>query len=178
MGLQIESLITSNNHLGEGPIWDEQSQSLFWVDGTGNRVGKPSLWRMEYASQKISNWYLDKEIGAMTIRQNGNAILALSDGFYSFNFSDESLEPIVLINEDNPRVRLNDGKTDRRGRFIVGGMDDKEEQDICSLWSLNSDFSVTQLETNIICSNGPCWSPDNPIFYFADTFKLFFTANP
>ena len=29
MGLQIESLIPSNNHLGEGPIWDEQSQTLF-----------------------------------------------------------------------------------------------------------------------------------------------------
>ena len=94
MGLQIESLISSNNHLGEGPIWDEQSQTLFWVDGTGNRVGKPSIWRLEYASQKISSWYLDKEIGAMTIRQDGNAILALSDGFYSFDFSDESLESV------------------------------------------------------------------------------------
>ena len=28
----------------------------------------------------------------------------------------------------------------------------------------------------IICSNGPCWSPDDKIFYFADTFKQDFWA--
>jgi len=55
-------------------------------------------------------------------------------------------------------------------------MDDKEELDICSLWRLDPDLSVTRLDTNIICSNGPCWSPDDSIFYFADTFKETFSS--
>jgi len=152
---KIECLLSAENHLGEGPIWDEQSQALFWVDGTGNRVGNPSIWKMDYASQKVDKWYLEKDIGAMTIRENSNAVLALSDGFYFFDFLDGLLEPIALVDENNPRIRLNDGKTDRRGRFIVGGMDDKEELDICSLWRLDPDLSVTRLDTNIICSNGP-----------------------
>jgi sugar lactone lactonase YvrE len=50
-------------------------------------------------------------------------------------------------------------------------MDDKEELGLCGLWRLDPDFTVTQLERGIICSNGPCWSPDDRTFYFADTFQ-------
>ena len=173
---KIDCLVSAENHLGEGPIWDDQLQALFWVDGTGNRVGNPAIWKMDYASGKIDNWYLDKDIGAMAIRKNGQAVLALSDGFYFFNFDDGSLDLIEKVDSDNTRIRLNDGKTDRRGRFIAGGMDDKEELDICSLWQLDSDLTVKRLEENIICCNGPCWSPDDSVFYCADTFKDTFSA--
>jgi sugar lactone lactonase YvrE len=30
---------------------------------------------------------------------------------------------------------------------------------------------VTKVDQGIICSNGPCWSPDDATFYFADTFQ-------
>ena len=31
-------------------------------------------------------------------------------------------------------------------------------------------ISLHKLDDEIICSNGPCWSPDNKTFYFADTW--------
>ncbi len=49
-------------------------------------------------------------------------------------------------------------------------MDDKEELKMCGLWRLDPDLSVTKVDEGIICSNGPCWSPDDRRFYFADTF--------
>src|SRR5690606_13206697 len=58
-----------------------------------------------------------------------------------------------------------------RGRFFAGGMDDKEELGICGLWRLDPDLSVHQVDDGIICANGPCWSPDDRTFYFADTFQ-------
>lgn len=33
------------------------------------------------------------------------------------------------------------------------------------------DFSATQIDTGIICSNGPCFSPDDRTFYFTDTWS-------
>ncbi|MGO7580585.1 SMP-30/gluconolactonase/LRE family protein, partial [Rhizobium ruizarguesonis] len=33
------------------------------------------------------------------------------------------------------------------------------------------DFSVTKIDSGIICSNGPCFSPDYRTFYFADTWS-------
>jgi sugar lactone lactonase YvrE len=35
---------------------------------------------------------------------------------------------------------------------------------------------VTKIDDGIICSNGPCWSPDDKTFYFADTFQEEFWA--
>ena len=31
-------------------------------------------------------------------------------------------------------------------------------------------LTVTRVEEGIICTNGPCWSPDDKTFYVADTF--------
>ena len=66
--------------------------------------------------------------------------------------------------------RLNDGKVDRRGRFFAGSMDTMEEGPSGGLYRLDPDFSVTRIDSGIICSNGPCWSPDDRTFYFADTW--------
>jgi sugar lactone lactonase YvrE len=141
------------------------------LDCTGRRVGNPTLWRYNPRTGRTENWSLDFDVGAMALRENGGAVLAMADGFSFFDFKTGRLEQVCTIETDNPRVRLNDGKCDRRGRFFAGGMDDKEELKICSLWRLDSDLSLTAVDNGIICSNGPCWSPDDRIFYFADTFQ-------
>ncbi|MCZ7562620.1 MAG: SMP-30/gluconolactonase/LRE family protein [Burkholderiales bacterium] len=103
-------------------------------------------------------------------------MLALDDGYYTFDFGTGKIELIQRVDAEEPRTRLNDGKCDRRGRFLAGGMDDKEELAICGLWRLDPDMKVTLLDRGIICSNGPCWSPDDKTFYFADTFQQEFWA--
>ncbi len=171
MTIRIECLLDCANHLGEGPIWDVEEARLYWLDGTGRRVGNPSIWRMDVASGKVETWSLDRDVGAMALRRDGGAVLALDDGFYFFDFESGALELVRLVGEATPRARLNDGKCDRRGRFFAGGMDDKEEFKMCGLWRLDPDLNVTKVDEGIICSNGPCWSPDDRRFYFADTFQ-------
>ena len=51
------------------------------------------------------------------------------------------------------------------------GRDDKEELKICGLWRLDPDLRGTRVDDGNICTNGPCWSPDNRTFYLADTFQ-------
>jgi sugar lactone lactonase YvrE len=176
MSVKIECVLECNNHLGEGPVWDVDEGRLYWLDGTGQRVGNPAIWRLDPETGKVENWRLDKDIGALALRKGGGAVMALADGFYFFDFETGKLELITKIEDDNPRTRLNDGKCDRRGRFFAGGMDDKEELAICGLWRLDPDLSTTRVDEGIICSNGPCWSPDDKTFYFADTFQEAFWA--
>ncbi len=171
MTVKIECVLDCANHLGEGPIWDVEEGRLYWVDGTGRRVGKPSIWRMDPRSGKVENWSLDRDVGAMALRRGGGAVLALDDGFYFFDFASGRLDLIQLVEADQPRTRLNDGKVDRRGRFFAGGMDDKEELKICGFYRLDPDLTVTKVEEGIICTNGPCWSPDDRTFYLTDTFQ-------
>jgi L-arabinonolactonase len=171
MTIRIECVQQCENHLGEGPVWDVEEGCLYWVDGTGRRVGNPSLWRLDPRTGKTQNWSLDHDVGALALRQGGGAVLALADGFYFFDFVHDRPDLIHRLDTEPPRTRLNDGKCDRRGRFFAGGMDDKEELKICRLWRLDPDLQVTHVEDGIICSNGPCWSPDDKTFYLADTFQ-------
>ena len=176
MTVKIECLLECGNHLGEGPVWDVDEGRLYWVDGTGRRVGKPSIWRFNPRSGKVENWPLEHDVGALALRRSGGLVLALDDGFYFFDLDSKKLDLIKRIDADQPRSRLNDGKCDRRGRFFAGGMDDKEELKICGLWRLDPDLRVMKVEEGIICTNGPCWSPDNKTFYVADTFREEFWA--
>jgi sugar lactone lactonase YvrE len=169
-------VVECSNHLGESPIWDVEEGRLYWVDGTGRRVGNPALWRLDPRSGKVESWKLDRDVGAMALRRNGGAVLALDDGFYFYDYLGGKLDLITKVDAEQPRTRLNDGKCDRRGRFFAGGMDDKEELAICGLWRLDPDLKVTKVDGGIICSNGPCWSPDDRTFYFADTFQEEFWA--
>jgi L-arabinonolactonase len=171
MAYKIECVLECANYLGESPIWDVTEGRLYWVDGTGRRVNKPSIWRMDPKTQKVESWSLNRDIGAMVLRKSGGAILALDDGFYTYEFDSQKLDLIEKIDADQPRTRLNDGKVDRRGRFFAGGMDDKEELAICGLWRLDPDMKVSLAYRGIICTNGPCWSPDDKTFYLADTFQ-------
>jgi L-arabinonolactonase len=169
--IRIECVQQCENHLGEGPVWDVEEGRLYWVDGTGRRVGNPSIWRLDPRTGKTQNWSLDADVGALALRRDGGAVLALADGFYFFDFVHDRPDLIHRLDGEPPRTRLNDGKCDRRGRFFAGGMDDKEELKIGRLWRLDPDLQVTQVEDGIICSNGPCWSPDDKTFYLADTFQ-------
>ncbi|MGD9603793.1 MAG: SMP-30/gluconolactonase/LRE family protein [Gammaproteobacteria bacterium] len=171
MHYTIECVVADGNELGEGPVWDDRHGVLYWVDGTGRRVGKPSIWCLDPRTGTTRHWRLDHDVGALALREHGGAVLALDDGFYFFDFDSGKLECITRIDADEPRSRLNDGKCDRRGRFFAGGMDDREELGLCSLWRLDPDLTVTRVDQGIICSNGPCWSPDDRTFYFADTFQ-------
>jgi len=168
---KIECVLECGNHLGEGPVWDADEGCLYWLDGTGRRVGNPSIWRLDPRTGATRHWSLAHDVGALALRQRGGAVLALADGFYFFDFTTGELDLITKIEAEQPRSRLNDGKCDRRGRFFAGGMDDKEELKLCGLWRLDPDLSVTLVDDGIICSNGPCWSPDDKTFYFADTFQ-------
>ena len=170
MSIKIECLLECENHLGEGPVWDVEEGRLYWVDGTGRRVNKPAVWRMDPNTGKVENWHVNKDVGAIALRKDGGAVMALADGFYFFDFDSGQYELITEIESDQPRTRLNDGKCDRWGRFFAGGMDDNEELGVCGLWRLDPDLSVTKVDDGIICSNGPCWSPDDKTFYFADKF--------
>ena len=65
-------------------------------------------------------------------------------------------------------VRLNDGKVDRAGRFLAGGMnrnyvDDTDPKGV--LYRVDGDHSATALLDGFICFNGPCFSPDGATLY-------------
>lgn len=164
--LRIEVFSDTPDQLGEGPLWDVAEQRLYWIDSYG-----PAIYSCDAAGKDRKRWTVPAPIGSMALRAGGGAILALRDGFYTFDFATGEARLIAQTQAGELRPRLNDGKVDRQGRFIAGSMDFQEAEPVGKLFRLDPDLTVHQLDAGIICSNGPCFSPDGRTLYFADSSK-------
>jgi L-arabinonolactonase len=163
--VKIARVDTQHCMVGEGPVWDVEEQALYFVDIVGRKVH-----RFDPASGATRSWNVPSVIGSMALRQAGGAIVALKDGIHALDLDSGALEPIALP-QQAPRVQFNDGKVDRRGRFVVGSGDSdlRDTQYVGTLYSLDSDRGLTALDHGIAIANGPCWSPDDATFYFSDS---------
>lgn len=164
--MKIDVLLDVKTTLGEGPLWDAAQERLYWIDSFDGRI-----FRSTVDGHELRAWDVPQKIGSMALRKDGEgAILSLERGFYVLDFKSGDIELIHDPEPDATANRINDGKVDRRGRFFAGSMDTMEEGPNGALYRLDPDFSVTKIQDGIICSNGPCFSPDDRTFYFADTW--------
>ncbi len=165
--MRIEVLIDLKTTLGEGPLWDVDQQRLYFIDSFDGRV-----FRCTAEGGEVRSWDLPAKVGSIAIRKDGQgAICSLATGFHALDFKTGDCDLITDPESDKPANRINDGKVDRRGRFVAGSMDTMEEGPNGALYRLDPDFSLRQLDRDIVVSNGPCWSPDDKTFYFADTWS-------
>lgn len=164
--MRIEVVIDVKTILGEGPLWDVDEQRLYFIDSFGCNV-----FRCTHDGREVRAWDVPSKIGSMALRKKGGAVVSLEDGFYSLDFDTGDVELIVDPEPGKDGNRINDGKVDKRGRFVAGSMDKVEDGPNGALYRLDPDLSLHTLDTGIIVSNGPCWSPDGSIFYFADSWS-------
>jgi L-arabinonolactonase len=163
--MRIEVLVDVKTILGEGPLWDVEEQRLYWIDSFGCNV-----FRATADGREIRAWDVPAKIGSMALRRQGGAVLSLASGFHFLDFETGETSLIVDPEPDKPNNRINDGKVDKKGRFVAGSMDTMEEGPNGALYRLDPDLTLHTIDTGIIVSNGPCWSPDGKTFYFADTW--------
>lgn len=166
MAENIEVLLDIKTTLGEGPVWDGESQRLHWVDSADGRI-----FRSTAQGEELRAWEVGEPIGSIAIEADNSYFLAaLQSGLYRIDMDSGAKELLVDPEPAEPQNRLNDGKVDRQGRFVFGSMDTREEEPSGKLYSYEANGRLSVLDTGIICSNGPCFSPDGSILYFSDTW--------
>jgi len=164
--MQITQLELPRCQVGEGPVWDVAEQALYYIDILGKQVR-----RWDPSSGDHRSWDVPDLIGSMALRQQGGAIVALPNGVHTLDFATGSVDRFATIEPTNSNIQLADGKVDRRGRFVFGTSHRQAKEALGGVYSLDTDGSITQLDRDIILGNGPCWSPDDRIFYHADSMR-------
>ena len=166
MSVAIDCFAPVNSVLGEGPVWDERTGTLYWVD-----IKAPALFATEVAARQTRRWPMPERIGAIGLREGNGLVGAFKSGFALIDLPAGTVRPIVDPEPDRPGNRFNDGKVDPRGRFWAGSMDDEEREPTGHLYRLDPDRSVERFEIGFICTNGIDWSGDGRTLYFTDTFE-------
>jgi sugar lactone lactonase YvrE len=160
----IESIRVGNT-LGEGVLWDAESQTLWWTDIHGRK-----LYRHDYRAHQTEAIATPERLCSFgLVRDSGNLIAAFESGL-AFYDPRSGATKWVARPESRTGVRFNDGRVDRQGRFWVGAMvEDESVDENASLYCLDGGGKLDIRETGIAISNGICWSPDGTRFYFADS---------
>lgn len=152
--------------VGEGAVWDEAEQALYYIDILEKRV-----FRWHPASGAHRSWDVPAMVGSMALRREGGAIVALPDGIHSLDFESGEVTPFALFDPPDPAIQLADGKVDRTGRFVFGTSHRQAKEPLGGLFSLGADGAIAQLDEQLILGNGPCFSPDNRTLYHADSMR-------
>lgn len=148
---------------GEGPIWDERSNRLLWVDIPAGVVHSldPASGRSEPAV------VVGRAVGAAAPRATGGYVLAVREGFAVHDGVE--LLPVAAPLADLSDLRMNDGRCDRAGRYWAGSMADVAGRGEGSLFRLDAAGACDPVVGGVGLSNGLDWSPDSSTLYYVDT---------
>lgn len=164
MLMEIEIIADDGNLCGEGPLWDEREEALYWTDITGRRLYR-YLWR-ERQREQLSEGF---QVGGFSRQEDGGFVVTNNDGIWLWRPGND---PLLLAKEaDGQECVMNDCAADPEGRVYSGSwhLDEKGHSAPSYLFRVDCDGTVHVADDGICFSNGLAFSPDCSTMYFADT---------
>lgn len=165
--MNAQLLVDGHHELGEGVLWCDRSQTVFWTDIHASR-----LWNHDPASGATRSWSMPERLCCFAFTADARRLLiGLASRLAFFDLDTGSISPICRIEDDLPTTRLNDGRCDRQGRFVFGTLNEDAGRDpIASFYRLNADLSLERLALpGIAISNSICFSLDGKLMYHCDS---------
>lgn len=164
---QAEHFLTVRNRLGEGALWNEDEQKLYWLD-----IKAKCFQRINPTTMIYQVFDVGAQIGVMAFRQSGGLVMATDQGFVFWDPRTRMSRIVANPLPDKAYMRFNDGEIDIMGRFWAASMCDPSEK--CStpegvLYRLDPDGSVHVMDTGLSLPNGMVWSPDQRTLYLTDS---------
>ncbi|QIK78191.1 SMP-30/gluconolactonase/LRE family protein [Sphingomonas piscis] len=157
--------------LGEGPVWVERDQALWFVD-----IKKKHIHCFDPASGDKQSWDAPEFVGFALPARSGGFIAGLQSGLARFDPADGSFSRIAAVEPNLPDNRLNDAVTDPTGTMWFGSMDNREVAKSGAFYR----FSIGKVHAagvaDIEITNGPAVSPDGRTIYLVDTLGRSLTA--
>jgi len=158
---EAKLVLDCRNILGEGILWNEVEECLYWTD-----IEEQTFFRLKPDSGDLSTYPMPEKLCSFAFRQNSGFLMAFASGLAFFDLQSKRIEWINRINNENSEIRLNDGRCDRMGRFIVGEFD-PEEKGRGRAYSIEPDGSHRELFGGLNSANSTCFSPDGKTLYYS-----------
>jgi L-arabinonolactonase len=152
--------------LGECPLWDSRDNCLYWIDSKG-----PLLRRLHPGTGAYAQWTLSADVGSIALTESGRILLALTDSFQLFDTRTGNAQLVASVQHASAGIRMNDGRTDRQGRFIAGSLVIGRHDKDGAFYRLEKNGAVTVLVPDIALANSTCFSPDGRTLYYADSMS-------
>jgi len=159
-----ECIWKSNTILGEGTLWVKSHNSIYFVD-----IKRKKIFILNIKSKKKKILKINKEIGFLSHIKNNIFILGLKGELRIANLKTKKIIKSIIVEKNKTLNRLNDGKTDPKGRLWFGSMDNLERKiRTGSLYCLDNNLNLTEVDKNYYITNGPAFI-NSENFYHTDS---------
>ncbi len=165
MDLQSKPEVVTDHKciLGEGPVWDADTQTIMWID-----IVEKLIHQYNINDKRLQSFDVGEMVGCIVLREKGGLVAALKKGFAFVDIEKNTVKHIIDPEHD-PANRFNDGKCDAAGRFWAGTMSLNEEEGKGNLYVMQTDLSVKKEIENVSISNGVAWNADSTVMYYINT---------
>lgn len=154
----------ANCILGEGTLWVKEHSSIYFVD-----IKKQKIHVLNTKNKKRKVININKQIGFLAHIKKHIFILGLERELRIVDLKSKKIINSISIEKNLPKNRINDGKTDPKGRLWFGTMDNPERRiKKGSLYCLDKNFNFHKVDTNYFITNGPAFLNENN-FYHTDS---------
>jgi sugar lactone lactonase YvrE len=161
---KAELVLEAQADLGEGPVWDDRSGQLAWVDIMAEKVNY-----FDPVTGATKSYATGAPVGAAALRESGGLIVALPGGMASLSLETGDVAMLCALPDPAGDIRMNDGKCDPAGRFWAGTMAYDFRAGAASLYCFDGAGGVSKKLSGVTISNGLGWSPDGSLMYYVDT---------
>jgi sugar lactone lactonase YvrE len=153
--------------LAEGPVWDPIRERRLWVDIINGVVFSGAL-AVDGRIAIRDSFSLGETTSAVAPSRGGDWLIAGAERLYLRRVDGTVTEgPRIL--PAGGRRRLNDGKPDPAGRFVVGSLSLAKESSTEQLVLVDGDL-ISPIDSDLTLSNGLAWSAGGT-FFSVDTFR-------
>lgn len=150
--MKAELYITSNCINAEGPVWDEDTRTLYFIDVEAGNI-------FSYKESALTKISVREKIGTMALCRNSNRyIVGVWSGIYLLDPLTGEKTRLCDPESNLPDNRFNDGKADPFGRFLAGTLSMVPyTEPRAALYSISKDTEVRKLIPNVGLANGLTW---------------------
>jgi sugar lactone lactonase YvrE len=151
--------------LGECPLWDSRTSTLYWVDFTADTVFAQAPGAVRPVAIDVAT-----QVSCIGLTEDPQILIAgLRTGWHLLDMLTGARTFLADPEADRPTCRFNDGAVDPAGRFWTGSLEDSQNKPVGRLYRLDGDGRYSTADEGFRCSNGIDWSPDGRWMYFVDS---------
>jgi sugar lactone lactonase YvrE len=159
---------TGSAILVESLWWDSALGAMRWTDISAGTLHTGALDAAVDGTEDTAV-RLPPPLASFQPSTGGGFIAALGDRVV-LAAEDGSIErELATIRHRHAEIRLNEGKCDPFGNFVVGSMDLRDESPDGAIYRVRPNGSTEILLGGVAVANGFEWSDDGRTFYFSDT---------
>lgn len=157
-------LLDAKAECGESPVFDQATGRLWWTD-----IPARHLHCTDPATGQDQSFATPGRVGCFALARTGGLVVAMEHGMACFWPETGRLNMLAEPEADRPENRFNDGRCDRRGRFLASSMHEPRTIPQAALWQLDQGRGVRLLADHALVGNGLAFSPDSRRMYWSDS---------